>query len=206
LIVYNYIEAYIKIEIYMKNIVRQRLKEIRKEYLYFNSVQSINAISDRFFTLLQELDLHGFNIRIIAGYYPTREEINLLPILHKALNLYYKICLPCVCVPNAPMIFRSWSEEDKMILNPMINILEPEPEQKMLMPDVIIVPLLGFDRKLMRLGYGAGYYDRTSEQYRSAIKIGIAYSIQEVPMITSEPHDLRLDAVVTENYVIQTLF
>ena len=76
------------------------------------------------------------------------------------------------------------------------------PQVSIVTPDFLLVPLLAFDRRGHRLGYGAGYYDRTLAELPGAFALGCAYAVQEVPDVPAGPHDMRLDAVATERGVI----
>jgi 5-formyltetrahydrofolate cyclo-ligase len=86
-----------------------------------------------------------------------------------------------------------------------MNILEPLPSRPRVEPDVLLVPLLAFDRHLHRLGYGGGYYDRTLKLLRKqkpVLAVGIAYACQEVEVVPVTPNDARLDKIVTEIQVL----
>jgi 5-formyltetrahydrofolate cyclo-ligase len=103
-------------------------------------------------------------------------------------------------------LFRSW-EPELTLDKDHYGIDVPQDNQPQCMPDIVIVPLLAFDKKGYRLGYGAGYYDQTLSVLRESRKniqiIGAAYSMQQVDAIPFEDHDQKLDAVVTEKEVIR---
>ena len=96
---------------------------------------------------------------IIAGYYPSNYEVNILNFLEKASNKRFKIVLPVIKSSNR-MSFKSWIFKDPLYVN-KFGILEPEDNKKKIIPDLVLVPLVAFDRKLNRIGYGKGYYDRS---------------------------------------------
>ncbi|HEY1631465.1 MAG TPA: 5-formyltetrahydrofolate cyclo-ligase [Rhizomicrobium sp.] len=130
---------------------------------------------------------------VVAGYWPVRDEADPR-LLMKALAR--PLALPRIEAKGAALSFRRWNEGDALVDNHHA-IAEPRAEAQIVTPDVILVPLLAFDARGHRLGYGGGYYDRTLASL-CARAIGVAYSGQEIDAIDAEPHDRRLDAVVTE--------
>jgi len=141
---------------------------------------------------------------IIAGYYPTQDEIDILQLLDHYHGRNNQVCMPTVTKPELILKFLEWTPGAVMKTGPY-NIPEPV-GGKLLVPSVILVPLLAFDRERYRLGYGGGYYDATiarlKESNPSLRTIGIGYSFQEVERLPREAHDARLDMVVTEKEVI----
>lgn len=140
----------------------------------------------------------------VAGYAGFRDEIDpemLMDLLHlRGVG----IGLPVVIGPNKPLQFRRWQPRDLMESGPH-GIPQPRPSAPLLEPEIIFMPLVAFDRAGGRLGYGAGYYDRTLKAIRAKRKvsvIGLAYSCQEVPHVPVEAHDQLLDAIVTERGVV----
>ena len=137
---------------------------------------------------------------IVSGFYPFRSEISTLPLLARLAGDGFTTALPIVMGAGLPLTFRQWREGDAMGKGDWdIPIpLDTAPE---VLPDVLFVPLLSFDRKGYRLGYGGGFYDRTLAKLR-AIKpvtaIGTAYAGQEVDAVARGPHDAPLDWVLTE--------
>jgi 5-formyltetrahydrofolate cyclo-ligase len=108
--------------------------------------------------------------------------------------------LPRINAKGAALSFREWREGDALVDNHH-GIAEPRADAETVTPDVVFVPLLAFDARGHRLGYGGGYYDRTLDALRAKGKIlaiGVAYAGQEVAEILSEPHDHALDAVIAE--------
>jgi 5-formyltetrahydrofolate cyclo-ligase len=86
------------------------------------------------------------------------------------------------------------------------GVLEPSPDRASLAPDIVLVPLLGFDRAGHRIGYGQGHYDRTLSALRArgpVLAIGLAFAAQETPDALAQGHDQRLDAVLTPDGVIE---
>jgi len=113
--------------------------------------------------------------------------------------------LPCVEAAGAPLVFREWSPGDDLVEEPF-GTRAPAPAATRHDPDVLLVPLLAFDRSGYRLGYGGGFYDRTLEALR-AIKsisaVGVAYAAQEVQAVPRGERDQPVDLIVTEREVIR---
>ena len=107
------------------------------------------------------------------------------------------------------MFFKKWSPSDKLKKGDLGN-MEPLDYMETIMPQILIVPLLMFDRSLQRLGYGGGYYDKSinelkkhfKKEKKSFITIGLAYSSQETNTLPNESHDMNLDYVITEREVL----
>ncbi len=141
---------------------------------------------------------------VISAYWPLAGELNSIPIL-KALSANgYQIVLPVMQGTEQPLIFRIWKPGITLV-RASFNTWEPSPQQLQLEPDIILAPLLAFDRNGHRLGYGGGFYDRTLSKLRATKQIkviGIAYAVQEVQRVACEPHDQLLDAIVTELEII----
>lgn len=142
---------------------------------------------------------------LIAGYWPVRGEIDCRPLLQTLDDRGFSCLLPVIEKPHSPLIFRPWKPGNPMEQG-IFAIPIPPPSLPARIPDIVLVPLLGFDRQGMRLGYGGGYYDRTLARLRSERSdiraIGIAYAVQEVASLPAKKHDQPLDAVVTEKEVL----
>jgi 5-formyltetrahydrofolate cyclo-ligase len=137
---------------------------------------------------------------IVAGYHPFRDEADPRGLMSALSALGHTLALPCVVAARTALVFRRWAMGVKLKPN-AYGIAEPPVSAAEITPAVVLVPLLAFDGEGHRLGYGGGYYDRTFESLRGVRVIGIAYSGQEFANVPREPHDHRLDAVVTENGV-----
>lgn len=107
------------------------------------------------------------------------------------------LCLPVVMDRDSAMVFRRWSPGDPLELD-LAGAAAPLPLAEVVTPDLIVTPLLAFDRSGARLGQGGGYYDRTFEALPHIPRIGLAYAGQEVEALATEPHDVRLHGVLTE--------
>lgn len=136
--------------------------------------------------------------KIIAAYLPIRGELDLTPLIEACHQTNRQIALPRV--ENNQISFLSFSPQTQLVKN-SYGILEPPTNAAKLTPDLILIPCLAFDKSGNRLGYGAGHYDRTLPNH-SAIKVGVAFAAQMVEQVSSEPHDVKLDAVLTETGVV----
>ena len=137
---------------------------------------------------------------MVAFYMAQPDEIDPTPLIEELCNMGHGLCLPVVDGKGSPLVFRSYCFGDPFRLGPM-RIPEPQITAPLAVPDVLLVPLVGFDRKGNRLGQGGGFYDLTIKNLRAqkrVIAIGLAFSIQEESSIPVESHDSKLDAVVTE--------
>ena len=151
-------------------------------------------------TIGRLLIAHIKHNQCIGLYYPIHDEVDLIQC---AKNLF-KLCevgLPSI--KQNTMVFRQWSHSTELVLNRR-SIPEPDPEKnRVITPQVIIIPVVGFDKRCHRLGYGGGFYDRFL-QSSSAIKIGIAFAAQEVEVLPIEQHDIKMDYIITEHGVINS--
>jgi 5-formyltetrahydrofolate cyclo-ligase len=141
---------------------------------------------------------------IVAGFMPLRSEINPLPLLRQLAENGARLALPAIAGRGQPLIMRAW-QFGAPLDRGQWNIREPKPEAPEVEPDILLVPLLAFDRAGFRIGYGAGYYDMTIRRLRGrkpVTAVGIAYAAQEIAKIPTTPRDERLDLVLTEREVI----
>lgn len=135
---------------------------------------------------------------IVAGYWRIKDEMDCQPILVRLMDTLQPVCLPVVLGDGEPLSLRLW-EPHAPLYEAGFGTLAPSEFAPAVEPDVIIMPLLGFDARGTRLGYGGGYYDRTLERLSKRPRlIGLAFASQEIESIPREPHDVPLDAVVTE--------
>jgi 5-formyltetrahydrofolate cyclo-ligase len=135
---------------------------------------------------------------VVAGYWRIRDELDCQPILVRLMDTGQQVVLPVVQGANAPLDLRLW-EADQPLYEAGFGTLAPSDLAPRAEPDVVLMPLLGFDEKGTRLGYGGGYYDRTLASLpRKPMLVGLAFSVQEVGTIPRDDHDVPLDAVITE--------
>ena len=160
------------------------------------------------FQLVFNLIKKHFNKRkiIIAGYYPSNHEVNIVNFLEEASKKKFKIALPVV-KSEKKMMFASWIYKDPLYVS-KFGILEPKQSSKEIIPDFIMVPLVAFDNKLNRIGYGKGYYDRSLQKIskikKKIITLGIAYSFQKCMNIPVNKYDFKLDYIFTEQGIISS--
>jgi 5-formyltetrahydrofolate cyclo-ligase len=141
---------------------------------------------------------------VVSGFMPLKSEINPLPLLQKLSAAGARLALPVIAGRGQPLIMRAW-EFGAPLGRGQWGIREPTPDAVAVDPDIVLVPLLAFDRAGYRIGYGAGYYDMTLHRLRSlkpVTAVGIAFAAQEVPEVPKTPRDERLDLVLTEREVI----
>jgi 5-formyltetrahydrofolate cyclo-ligase len=142
--------------------------------------------------------------RIVSAFHPLRDEPDTLILLDALAKGGFTTALPLVAGRGSSLIFRSWRPGEPTRAGSM-SIREPLGDAPVVDPDLLFVPLACFDRRGHRLGYGAGYYDRTLARLRATKPlhaVGVAYGVCEVPAVPYEAHDQTLDAVVTEQETV----
>ncbi len=142
----------------------------------------------------------------VGGYWPLGSELDVRPALIHLATLGHGAALPVSGPRGTALLFRDWEPDHAMVAG-RYGILEPGAERAVVAhPAVLLVPLLAFDRAGHRLGYGAGYYDRTLEALRAAgpvLAVGVAFAAQEVGAVPRADHDERLDWIVTERETLR---
>lgn len=142
---------------------------------------------------------------VVSGFMPLKSEINPLPLMRKLADGGATLALPVVAGKGRPLVMRAWTFGGPLASG-VWGIREPMPEAPAVEPDILLVPLLAFDRHGHRLGYGAGYYDMTIAALRAkkpVVAIGIGYAAQEVETVPITPRDEPLDLVLTERETIE---
>ena len=180
----------------IKSKIRKKILEIRKKKNSKNIKLSLLKI-------FKEIKKNISKKKIIGVYYPVNFEIDILEFLEKLEVKGLQLCLPVV-KKNNEMDFYSWSTKNLLKLN-KFGIPEPEQIEKIL-PEVILVPLVAFDNRLYRIGYGGGYYDRYIDKLpnkKNLLKIGIAHSCQKINRVPINKYDKKLDIIITEKYVLR---
>ena len=138
--------------------------------------------------------------KVLAGYWPMRDEADPRPAMAAHDG---PVCLPVVLGPARPLVFRRY---DGRLEPGGFGTSHPPADSPELRPEVLIVPLAGFDRAGGRLGYGGGFYDRTLERLRAGgqvAAVGFAYAVQEIPLIPVEVTDQPLDLIVTDREIFR---
>jgi 5-formyltetrahydrofolate cyclo-ligase len=141
---------------------------------------------------------------IVAGFMPMKSEINPLPLMRKLAAAGARLALPVVAGRGQPLTMRAWAFGEPLVAG-VWGIREPPPIAPAIAPDLLLVPLLAFDRAGHRIGYGAGYYDMTIaalRAQRAVVAIGLAFAAQEIAAVPATPRDVPLDLVLTEHEVI----
>jgi 5-formyltetrahydrofolate cyclo-ligase len=141
---------------------------------------------------------------IVSGFMPLKTEINPLPLMRALAAQGARLALPVIDGRGKPLVMRAYRFGDELNSGQW-GIKEPKPEAGDVAPDVLLTPLLAFDRAGNRIGYGAGYYDMTIAKFRAAkpvFAVGLAYAAQEIPTVPVTERDARLDLVLTEREII----
>jgi 5-formyltetrahydrofolate cyclo-ligase len=177
--------------------------KIRSEILKFRNKNFNNDLKINLNKFISFLKINMCNAKKIGGYYPSNHEIDDLEILDLLHKQNYQISLPTI-KKNNQMNFYSWSKKDPLIIN-KFGIPEPV-SSKILYPDIMLVPLVGYDNNLNRLGYGGGFYDRyieKIEKIKKVTKIGLAFSFQKIKSVPINQYDKKLDFIITEKEIIK---
>ena len=178
-------------------------KQLLRKKLLVYRVKNYRPVSVKYY--LQKKILNKLNSvkkkKKIGAYFPINYEIDYFDILKKLEKAGYKISLSVTTKKNQ-MDFFQWSFKDPLYIS---KIGIPEPGQiKKIYPDVLLVPLVAFDKHKNRLGYGGGYYDRYIQKMsklKKILTIGIAFSFQEVNKLPTNCNDKKLDFILTEDHI-----
>ena len=180
----------------LKSKLRKKTLKIREK----NNKKNIQIDFDKIIKILKKKKMTK---KIIGGYYPVNFEVDDLELLKKFEKKKFLISLP-VIKKNFQMSYYKWTFSDILKIN---KYGIPEPETKNIVyPDIILVPLVAFDKNLNRLGYGGGYYDRLITKLskkKKIIKIGLALSFQKIDKVPINAYDQKLDYIVTNKYIVK---
>ena len=171
--------------------------EIRKKILNIRKQNNFKNLNINFKEILKVLKKNKSKGKIIGGYYPYNNEIDSIEILKNFEKYNYSIALPKI-KKNFQMDFFNWSTKDPLTIN-KYGIPEPISD-KVIYPNILLVPLVAFDKSFNRIGYGGGFYDRYIKKIKKNKKIttiGLAYSFQKVKEVPINDFDIKLDFVVT---------
>ncbi len=139
-------------------------------------------------------------INVISAFHSFGTEISTFELFETLVAEGWTTALPVVVAKNTPLLFRQWAPGDALVLGRWDIQIPPESASEV-QPDVLLVPMLAYDRMGYRLGYGGGFYDRTLAKLRAFKKvtaIGVAYAGQEIDMVPRDDHDQSLDWIMTE--------
>ena len=179
---------------------------LRKKSLLLRKKNYFKVKNFNFNSIFRLIKKNFLNKKIvIGGYYPSNYEVNILSFIEKATKKNFKIALP-VIKPLGKMNFKTWIFKEPLYIS-AFGTLEPLNTNKEIIPDLIMVPLVAFDNKLNRIGYGKGYYDRILKKIdkmkKKTIFLGIAYSFQRCRRIPVNKYDFKLDYIFTERGIIR---
>ena len=177
--------------------------KLRKKILKIREKVNTKNIQVDFNKIITILKKEKITKKVLGGYYPVNFEVDDLELLKKFEKNRFIISLP-VIKKNSQMDFYKWSFSDPLKIS---KYGIPEPEKKIkVYPDILLIPLVAFDKNLNRLGYGGGYYDRLIAKLsrkKKIIKIGLALSIQEINKVPIDAYDKKLDYIVTNKNTIK---
>ena len=180
---------------------------LRKKFILIRKKNYLKKKKFKFNLIFKLIRKHFLKKKIIiAGYYPSNYEVNILKFIEKALEKRFSVTLPVIESKNT-ITFRTWKYKEPLNIN-SFGIPEPKRTNKAMTPDLILVPLVAFDSKLNRIGYGKGYYDRglskIKKNNKNMIALGVAYSFQKCNYIPTNKYDFKLDYIFTERGIISS--
>lgn len=178
----------------VKKAQRANFRKIRDEYVGHLSENDRSLSFSRIPGLLSGHLTPGV---VLAGYVAIGSEADPSRLLVEAHEQGCIIALPHVVSKASPMRFLRWNPGDALIEGPF-GLMQPDAQAEPVRPDVLLVPLVAFDDQLMRLGQGAGHYDRALSVLENSFAVGLAWSIQYSPALPHDPWDMPLNAVLTE--------
>ena len=177
--------------------------KLRKKILKIREKNNTKNIQINFNQIIKILKNEKLTKSIIGGYYPVNFEIDDLELLKKFEKKKFNISLP-VIKKNFQMNFYKWSFSEPLKIN---RYGIPEPDTKNIVyPDILLIPIVAFDKNLNRLGYGGGYYDRLIARLskkKKIIKIGLALSVQKISEVPMNKYDKRLDYIITNKCIFR---
>ena len=180
-----------------KSRLRSRERDRRAAARLDASADAGDRLADNFVAAMADF---GLAAGVVSGYWPIAGEIDVRPLMTRLQELSFDTVLPVVTGPDAPLTFRRWRPGQALIRGPF-GTRHPEPGEPELRPDIVLAPLLAFDDRGTRLGWGGGYYDRTIGallRQGPVLAVGVAFATQRVDAVPHEPNDRRLDWIVTE--------
>jgi 5-formyltetrahydrofolate cyclo-ligase len=178
-----------------KRALRARMLACRTTLVGAERARAASALAGRGLEFLGAIS----RTAIISGFASLPEELDAGPLLERLAADGFRLALPALQGKGRPLVFRAWAPGDAMDSGTW-GIAEPKTDKAVVEPDILLVPLLAFDRQGWRLGYGGGFYDRTLERLRGlepAVAVGLAYDQQQVDAVPHLDYDQRLDWVLT---------
>lgn len=179
---------------------RIELLAARKFLSVADHIAYSDQLSTHLATLLQDR-FDGARGRVLSMYWPIKGEADLRPLMHNLHAAGVVIALPLVEVKASPLVFRQWTPATKMVRGDW-NIPVPPPDAAIVTPDISLAPLVGWDSKNYRLGYGGGHFDRTLAALTPhPFKIGVGPNAARLPTIFPQLYDIAMDVILTETGV-----
>ena len=172
-------------------------KHIRKRIIKAREIKNKNNLKVKFTLLREELKKKIFKNKIVGSYYPVNFEADTFQLMKMFKQKGYKLSLPVIS-SKYDMNFYTWNLNDPLYVN-KYGIPEPKTKIKVI-PSVLLIPMVAYDKRLNRLGYGGGYYDRFLKKYekKNILKIGLAITCQEVKKLPTNNFDKKMDYILTE--------
>ena len=191
----------------MKNKLRIIAKKKRTKFNF--GLNAKNNLKKKICLCLSKIFLTNKNIQTASLYFPINNEIPPFDFINYLQKKEITLSLPVIDTKNKFINFKKWDPKDQLIQGPF-GTLEPSKTELCILPQILVVPMLLFDREFNRLGYGGGYYDKSinilknyfKKEKKIFITIGLAYSIQEEKKLPRENHDIKMDYIITENEVL----
>lgn len=173
----------------LRGVLKARRAEISQRLDNYKPLLALNTLPE----LLRLLNITDK----VAGYYPINSEFDCLFILKNLIQHGIEVCLPVVGEGKV-MKFKAWNGDEALLGPGKFGVPIPLSDGNFVDPDMILVPMLGFNSRGYRLGYGGAYYDNTLPQYPRAKTIGLAFKHQLCEEFQEEPHDIKLNSILTE--------
>ena len=172
-------------------------KHIRKRIIKAREIKNKYNLKVKFSLLREELKKKIFKNKIVGSYYPINFETDTSQVMKMFKQKGYKLSLPVIS-SKYDMNFYTWNLNDPLYVN-KYGIPEPKSKIKVI-PSILLIPMVAYDKRLNRLGYGGGYYDRFLEKYekKNILKIGLAITCQEVKKLPTNNFDKKMDYILTE--------
>lgn len=176
--------------------------EVREDYLnkrlnFVELEDESSRIFENLIQLLEDLKEQGMSLALYVSFKNEPNLLQFAPNIKKA----FKLCLPNSVAKDQPLKFNLYDVKDPLNTKDCFGL--PISCGKEIIPEIVTLPMVVFNRNGYRIGYGGGMFDRTFDAYPDLIKIGIAYAFQEVGEFETESHDEKLDYIVTEKEIIQ---
>ncbi len=180
---------------------RNEKKYLRTQMLARRKKITDNGLSEELTGLFLKHDAFA-QVACLSAYWPMAGEIDVRALMVELSKRGQNVCLPAVKQKEAPLVFLHWQPGDVLVKGAFAT-QQPDWAKEECHPDLMLVPLLAFDRYGGRLGFGGGFYDRTLAARKDVIAVGIAFDEQEVAHVPMETFDQRMDWIVTPSRVIE---